>query len=83
MAMNAILASVSLGLLSATSPCILLLYPGFLVYLSGMQETTGYLRGRYFLGFFVMAGVVTMMLALAPLPCLARVPWWWVSLPCR
>jgi cytochrome c-type biogenesis protein len=53
-----------LGLLSSTSPCILPLYPGFLAYLSGAQEATGNRRGRYFLGFFVLAGVLTMMLAL-------------------
>ena len=52
---STILTSVSLGLLSATSPCILPLYPGFLAYLSGAQEATGNRRGRYFLGFFVLA----------------------------
>lgn len=61
---SSILTSVSLGLLSATSPCILPLYPGFLAYLSGAQEATGNRRGRYFLGFFVLAGVLAMMLAL-------------------
>jgi cytochrome c-type biogenesis protein len=64
MALESILTSVSLGLLSATSPCILPLYPGFLAYLSGAQEATGNRRGRYALGFFVLAGVLTMMLAL-------------------
>lgn len=64
MEVNAIVTSVSLGLLSATSPCILPLYPGFLAYLSGAQEATGNRRGRYFLGFFVLAGVLAMMLAL-------------------
>lgn len=64
MEVNAIVTSVSLGLLSAASPCILPLYPGFLAYLSGAQEATGNRRGRYFLGFFVLAGVLAMMLAL-------------------
>ena len=64
MALDSIVTSVSLGLLSATSPCILPLYPGFLAYLSGAQEAAGSRRGRYFLGFFVLAGVLTMMLAL-------------------
>lgn len=64
MVFSSILTSVSLGLLSSTSPCILPLYPGFLAYLSGAQEATGSRRGRYFLGFFVLAGVLTMMLAL-------------------
>jgi len=61
---NVILTSTTLGLLAAASPCILPLYPGFLAYLSGAQETTGDRRGRYFLGFFVLAGVLAMMLAL-------------------
>lgn len=64
MALDSIFTSVSLGLLSAASPCILPLYPGFLAYLSGAQEAVGNSRGRYFLGFFVLAGVLTMMLVL-------------------
>jgi cytochrome c-type biogenesis protein len=64
MALDSIFTSVSLGLLSASSPCILPLYPGFLAYLSGAQESVGGRRGRYSLGFFVLAGVLTMMLAL-------------------
>jgi cytochrome c-type biogenesis protein len=64
MSIDATLTSISLGLLSAASPCILPLYPGFLAYLSGVQGATGNRRGRYFLGFFVLAGVLTMMLAL-------------------
>jgi cytochrome c-type biogenesis protein len=59
-----ILTSISLGLLSTTSPCILPLYPGFLAYLSGRQETLQSKYGRYLLGVFVLAGVLTMMLAL-------------------
>jgi cytochrome c-type biogenesis protein len=64
MTLEPVLTSVSLGLLSATSPCIIPLYPGFLAYLAGVQEASGSRRGRYFLGFFVLAGVLTMMLAL-------------------
>ena len=59
-----ILTSISLGLLSSTSPCLLPLYPGFLAYLSGRQEGIQSRIGRYSLGFFVLAGVLTMMLAL-------------------
>lgn len=58
---NLALTSLLLGLLTTTSPCILPLYPGFLAYLSGQNETG---RKKYFLGFFVLAGVLTMMLAL-------------------
>jgi cytochrome c-type biogenesis protein len=65
MSLNAVLTSISLGLLATASPCVLPLYPGFLAYLSGGQEALAKRRyGRYFLGFFVLAGVLTMMLAL-------------------
>jgi len=59
-----ILASFTVGLLATTSPCVLPLYPGFLAYLSGSQAATANQRGRYFLGFFVLAGVLTMMLGI-------------------
>jgi cytochrome c-type biogenesis protein len=58
--------SFLLGLLATTSPCVLPLYPGFLAYLSGQTET-GSEKLRYFLGLFVLAGVLTMMLALGAL----------------
>ena len=65
MSFSEIFTSISLGLLASTSPCILPLYPGYLAYLSGGQSTVaGRTYGRYFLGFFVLAGVLTMMLAL-------------------
>ncbi len=56
------LTSFSLGLLATTSPCILPLYPGYLAYLSGNLAAGS--RQRYFLGLFVLLGVLTMMLAL-------------------
>ncbi|MCK6583619.1 MAG: cytochrome c biogenesis CcdA family protein [Anaerolineales bacterium] len=62
--METILTSLSLGLLATTSPCVLPLYPGFLAYLSGGQEKLQNKSARYLLGFFVLAGVLTMMLAL-------------------
>lgn len=62
--METILTSLSLGLLATTSPCVLPLYPGFLAYLSGGQQGLEGKPGRYLLGFFVLAGVLTMMLAL-------------------
>ena len=68
-----ILTSISLGLLSTTSPCILPLYPGFLAYLSGRQETIESRYGRYSLGLFVLGGVLTMMLALGLLIALLSV----------
>ena len=64
MILETIFTSISLGLLSSASPCILPLYPGFLAYLAGGQEGMTSRAGRYSLGFFVLAGVLTMMLAL-------------------
>jgi len=63
--------SILLGLLTTTSPCVLPLYPGFLAYLSGQSETG---RKKYFLGLFVMAGVLTMMLVLGGIIAWLAVP---------
>jgi cytochrome c-type biogenesis protein len=57
------LTSISFGLLATLSPCVLPLYPGFLAYLSG-QAGAGETRPRYFLGLFVLAGVLSAMLVL-------------------
>lgn len=61
--MDVALTSLSFGLLATLSPCVLPLYPGFLAYLSGQ---VGVERGRqrYFLGLFVLAGVLSAMLVL-------------------
>jgi len=64
--MEVVLTSFLLGLLATTTPCVLPLYPGFLAYLSG-QTAIGSGRLRYFLGLFVLIGVLTMMLALGGL----------------
>ena len=61
---DAIFTSLGLGLLATTSPCVLPLYPGFLAYLSGGQDGLADKKGRYFLGLFVLLGVLAMMLAL-------------------
>jgi cytochrome c-type biogenesis protein len=61
MSLESALTSFSLGLLAMTSPCVLPLYPGFLAYLSAGHASQ---RGASFLGFFVLAGVMSMMLAL-------------------
>ncbi len=71
--METILTSISLGLLATTSPCVLPLYPGFLAYLSSGQEGLQGKPGRYLLGFFVLAGVLTMMLALGGIIALLSV----------
>ena len=65
------ITSMVLGLLTTTSPCILPLYPGFLAYLSHQNEMG---RNKYFLGWFVLAGVLTMMLALGALIALLAIP---------
>ena len=71
--METILTSISLGLLATTSPCVLPLYPGFLAYISGGQAGLQSRTSRYFLGFFVLAGVLTMMLALGGIIALLSV----------
>ncbi len=68
---NLAVTSLFLGLLTTTSPCILPLYPGFLAYLSGQGEMA---RKKYFLGLFVLAGVLTMMVALGGVIALLAVP---------
>ena len=68
-----IFTSLSLGLLLSASPCILPLYPGFLAYLSGRQEGISNRFGRYTLGFFVLAGGLTMMLGIGLLISLLSV----------
>ena len=70
--MDVALTSFSFGLLATTSPCLLPLYPGFLAYLSG-QAGSERGRQRYFLGIFVLAGVMTMMVVLGGLIALLAV----------
>jgi cytochrome c-type biogenesis protein len=65
------ITSFLLGLLTTTSPCVLPLYPGFIAYL-GSQNELG--KQKYFLGLFVLAGVLTMMLTLGGLIALLAVP---------
>ncbi|MFT3890273.1 MAG: cytochrome c biogenesis protein CcdA [Anaerolineales bacterium] len=71
--METIITSLSLGLLATTSPCVLPLYPAFLAYISGGQEGLQNKAVRYFLGFFVLAGVLTMMLSLGGIIALLSV----------
>lgn len=70
--MELAVTSFVLGVLSAASPCVLPLYPGYLAYL-GAQTHSGRARANYFLGFFVLGGVLTMMLALGALIALLAV----------
>jgi len=52
----------TIGLLATLNPCVLPLYPGYLAYLA----TDGKINVRH-LGLMVLAGVMTMMLALGAL----------------
>lgn len=70
--MDVALTSLVLGLLATSSPCVLPLFPGFLAYLSG-QSGLEQSRRKYLLGLFVLAGVLTMMLALGGLIALLAV----------
>ena len=65
------ITALLLGFLTTTSPCILPLYPGFLAYLSGQREMG---RQKYFLGLFVLAGVLAMMFFLGGLIALLAIP---------
>lgn len=72
---QAALTSFALGLLSAASPCVLPLYPGFIAYLGGQTDAeTGPGKRQYFFGFLILAGVLTMMLALGGIIALLAVP---------
>ncbi|MBI5878163.1 MAG: cytochrome C biogenesis protein [Chloroflexi bacterium] len=64
--METILTAIGIGLLATTSPCVFPLYPGFLAYIGGGPVAPSR-AGRYTLGVFVLAGVLTMMLALGAL----------------
>jgi cytochrome c-type biogenesis protein len=64
---NSILTSIGIGLLATTSPCVFPLYPGYLAYISASRgEDEGSTRSgkSYLIGFFVLFGVLTMMLLL-------------------
>jgi cytochrome c-type biogenesis protein len=65
MNLSNILASIGIGLLASISPCVFPLYPGYLAYISanGSKNETKKVD-LYFLGFFVLLGVLVMMLIL-------------------
>ncbi len=68
MNLASIFTSIGIGLLATTSPCVFPLYPGYLAYISAnSEEEEGSGKKRYYLGFFVLLGVMTMMLALGAL----------------
>lgn len=57
------LGPFGVGLLSAASPCLLPLYPGFIAYLGSNAEQLEGRRATGLLGLLVLAGVLTMMVA--------------------
>ncbi len=62
---GSILTSIGIGLLATTSPCVFPMYPGYLAYISASREDSDKRSiAKYFLGFFVLLGVLTMMLIL-------------------
>ena len=70
--MDIAITSFSFGLLAMASPCLLPLYPGFLAYLGGQAGSDRSVL-RYLMGAFVLAGVMTSMLALGALLALLSV----------
>jgi len=65
--LNSILTSIGIGLLATTSPCVFPLYPGYLAYISASQvngRSNEHKIRPYFLGIFVLLGVLMMMLFL-------------------
>ncbi len=65
MDLSQILTAIGIGLLATTSPCVFPLYPGYLAYLSANQGRAQGENSRTrtaFLGFFVLLGVLVMML---------------------
>jgi cytochrome c-type biogenesis protein len=63
--LSQVFTAIGIGLLATTSPCVFPLYPGYLAYLSANQ---GQAQGKEhrtrtaFLGFFVLLGVLVMMM---------------------
>ncbi len=58
------LGPFGIGLLSAASPCLLPLYPGFIAYLGSNATALEGRRATGLLGLLVLCGVLTMMVVL-------------------
>lgn len=67
MLLGELIPAFGLGVVATASPCALPLYPGFLAYLAAGAGTGRPSRLGRWLGLFVLAGVLTMMLALGAL----------------
>ncbi len=62
------------GLLSAASPCLLPLYPGFIAYLGSNAQALEGRRATGLLGLLVLGGVLTMMVAIGIVLVVIAVP---------
>jgi cytochrome c-type biogenesis protein len=62
------------GVLSAASPCLLPLYPGFIAFLGSNARTLEGRRGTGLLGLLVLAGVLTTMTAVGIALAIIAVP---------
>ncbi len=62
------------GVLSAASPCLLPLYPGFIAYLGANAQALEGRRATGLLGLLVLAGVLTTMVAVAVILVAIAVP---------
>src|ERR1700704_1094379 len=67
------LGPFGLGLLNMVNPCVLPLYPGFLVYLTRNQPSTDRHRAAGWFGVVVLAGVLTSMLLVGVIVALLQV----------
>jgi cytochrome c-type biogenesis protein len=59
-----LIAAFSLGIVSTLNPCVLPLFPGFLVYLSQMRGDADHKILRFLPGILILAGVLSSMLFL-------------------
>jgi len=62
------------GVLSAASPCLLPLYPGFIAYLGSNAQALEGRRATGMLGFLVLAGVISTMVAVGVVLVAIAVP---------
>ncbi len=70
----ATLGPFGIGLLSAASPCLLPLYPGFIAYLGSNAKSLEGRRATGLLGLLVLAGVLTTMIAVGIVLVVIAVP---------
>ena len=59
-----LIAAFSLGIVSTLNPCVLPLFPGFLVFLSRMEADSATKIRRFLPGILILTGVLTSMLLL-------------------